>query len=67
MTKAEWIEKLVEAKGTTMKLDAQNKATLRSMLSKEYDELEREAVREDSHNSPVEGYYETNPTDEAYA
>lgn len=30
-------------------------STLRSMLSKEYDELEREAVCEDSHNSPVEG------------
>jgi hypothetical protein len=63
MTKAEWIEKQVEAKVTTMTLDAHNKTTLRSMLSKEYDGLEREAVREDSHNFPVEGYYETNPTD----
>jgi hypothetical protein len=54
MTKAEWIETQVEAKGETMKLDSHNKSTLRSMLSKEYDELEREAVREDSHNSPVE-------------
>jgi hypothetical protein len=63
MNKTAWIEKEVEAKAKTMKLDAQNKATLRSMLSKEYDELEREAVREDSHNSPVEGYYEVNPTE----
>jgi hypothetical protein len=63
MSKAEWIEKQVEAKGKSMRLDAQNKATLRSMLSRGYDELEREAVREDSHNSPVEGYYESSPTE----
>lgn len=58
MTREEWIAKEVAAKEKVMKLDAHNKNTLRAMLGKEYDALEREAVREDNHNSPVEGYYE---------
>lgn len=59
MTKAEWIEKEIAEKEKTMKLDAHNKSVLRAMLGKEHDELEREIFREDSHNTPVEGYYES--------
>jgi hypothetical protein len=55
MTREEWIEKEVAQKEKTMKLDAHNKRTLRAMLGKEHDELEREIFREDSYNSPVEG------------
>jgi hypothetical protein len=55
MTKEEWIEKEVAEKEKAMALDAHNKNTLRSMLGKEHDFEERQAVREDSHTEPVEG------------
>jgi hypothetical protein len=51
MTREDWIEKEVVAKENVMHLDAHNKATLRSVLGKEFDALEREAVRIDNHNS----------------
>jgi hypothetical protein len=57
MTREEWIAKEVAAKEEVMRLDAHNKNVLRSMLKKEY-WLEHEIFREDSHNEPVEGYYE---------
>lgn len=59
MTREEWIEKEVAAKEKVMHLDVHNKATLRSMLGKEHDALEREMFREDNHTDPVEGYYES--------
>jgi hypothetical protein len=49
MTREEWIEKEVAAKEEVMSLDAHNKTVLRSMLEKEFNELEREAVRTDNH------------------
>jgi hypothetical protein len=49
MTREDWIEKEVAAKEEVMHLDAHNKATLRSVLGKEFDALEREAVRQDNH------------------
>lgn len=58
MNKNEFIEKEVVAKEEKMSLDTHNKTTLRSVLGKEYDYWEREAIREDSHTEPVEGYYE---------
>jgi hypothetical protein len=42
MEREEWVEKEVAEKEKTMRLDAHNKNTLRSMLSKEYDFWERE-------------------------
>jgi hypothetical protein len=51
MTREDWIEKEVVAKEKVMHLDAHNKATLRSVLGKEHDFWEREAVRIDNHNS----------------
>ena len=58
MTREEYIEKEVAETETKMRLDVHNKSTLRSMLGKEFDFWEREAVREDNHISPAEGYYE---------
>lgn len=58
MSKEDYVKKEVAAKEEKMKLDAHNKSTLRSMLAKEYEYYEREAVREDNHTDPVEGYYE---------
>jgi len=55
MTREEWIEKEVAEKEKVMHLDAHNKNVLRSMLEKEHDYWEREAVREDSNSHPVEG------------
>lgn len=57
MTKTEWVEKEIKEKEKVMPLNAQNKKTLRSMLEKEHDQLEAELFREDSNNSPVEGYF----------
>jgi hypothetical protein len=51
VTKEAWIEKEVMEQEKKMRLDARNKATLRSMKSKEWDFWEREAVRIDNHNS----------------
>jgi hypothetical protein len=58
MNKSEWIEKEVAAKEAKMRLDAHNRNVLRSMLDKEHDFWEAQAVREDSYTDPVEGYYE---------
>lgn len=49
--------KLYEAR-TGIKLDAHNKGTLGSVIERENRFCEAEAVREDNHNTPVEGYYE---------
>ena len=53
------IEKEIEQyeKRTGIKLPAHNRGTLRSMIESENKYWEREAVREDSNNSPVEGYF----------
>lgn len=48
MNKQEWIEKEIHEKEKVVDLDAHNKSTLRSVLSKEHDWWEREAVRQDS-------------------
>lgn len=42
ISKSEYIEKEIEAKERVMTLDAHNKSTLRSVLSKEFDYWERE-------------------------
>ena len=51
MNKEQWIEKEVEAKAKVMELDAQNRATLRSVLSKEWDFEERREAREEQGHS----------------
>jgi hypothetical protein len=51
MGKQEWIEKEVEAKGASMRLDAHNKSVLRSMLAAEFDYWEAQNVRVDNNNS----------------
>jgi hypothetical protein len=49
VTREEWVEKEVAEQEEKMPLDAHNKTTLRSMKGREFDQLEREAVREDNH------------------
>jgi hypothetical protein len=55
VTRDEWIEKEIAAKEKVMTLDAHNRSTLRSVLGREHDYWEAEAIREDSHSHPVEG------------
>lgn len=51
MTKEEWIAKELAAKEKVMHLDSHNKNVLRSMLEKEHDFWEAQAVRVDNNNS----------------
>lgn len=59
MTKDEYIEnKVADAVAKEPNMPAHNRSVLRDMLKREDEFWERQDVREDSNNSPVEGIRE---------
>ena len=60
MTREERVEKEVAAVAERMALDAHNKSVLRSMLRKEHDFWEAEAVRQDNYTGRDDQYKQYN-------